>query len=124
MGRLDEAFIQAPEHRPIHHLTNSGEFIFSDEIPTIDLSSLQDPNSDKTSIATEVGKACERWGIFQVINHGLPLDLRRRVENTAAEFFNLTAEEKRRLKRDEVNPNNYGENTWHASHGLLEHMVR
>ncbi|CAN7047737.1 unnamed protein product [Brassica oleracea var. botrytis] len=107
MGRLDEAFIQAPEHRPIHHLTNSGEFIFSDEIPTIDLSSLQDPNCDKTTIATEIGKACERWGFFQVINHGLPLDLRRRVENTAAEFFNLTAEEKRRLRRDEVNPMGY-----------------
>lgn len=107
MGRLDEAFIQAPEHRPITHLTNSGDFIFSDEIPTIDLSSLQDPNYDKTTIATEVGKACERWGFFQVINHGLPLDLRRRVENTAAEFFNLTAEEKRRLRRDEVNPMGY-----------------
>ncbi|KAL0743539.1 hypothetical protein Bca4012_085052 [Brassica carinata] len=107
MGGLDEAFIQAPEHRPITHLTNSGDFIFSDEIPTIDLSSLQDPSCDKTPIATEIGKACQRWGFFQVINHGLPLNLRRRVENAAAEFFNLTAEEKRRLKRDEVNPMGY-----------------
>ncbi|ESQ47997.1 hypothetical protein EUTSA_v10021028mg [Eutrema salsugineum] len=108
MGGLDEAFIQAPEHRPRTHLTNSGDFIFSDEIPTIDLSSIiEDPNSDKTTIATEIAEACERWGFFQVINHGLSSDLRRRVEKTAAEFFDLPTEEKRRVKRDEVNPMGY-----------------
>lgn len=42
-----------------------------------------------------------------MINHGLPSDLRRRVEKAAADFFNLTAEEKRRVKRDEVNPMGY-----------------
>lgn len=107
MGGLDEAFIQAPEHRPNTHLTNSGDFIFSDEIPTIDLSSLGDPDCDKTAIATEIAKACERWGFFQVINHGLPSDLRRRVEKAAADFFSLASEEKRRVKRDEVNPMGY-----------------
>ncbi|CAD5323496.1 unnamed protein product [Arabidopsis thaliana] len=107
MGELDEAFIQAPEHRPNTHLTNSGDFIFSDEIPTIDLSSLEDTHHDKTAIAKEIAEACKRWGFFQVINHGLPSALRHRVEKTAAEFFNLTTEEKRKVKRDEVNPMGY-----------------
>ncbi|VVA95372.1 unnamed protein product [Arabis nemorensis] len=60
MGGLDEAFIQAPEHRSNTKLTNSGDFILSDEIPTIDLSSCR----DKTTIATEIAEACERWGFF------------------------------------------------------------
>lgn len=107
MGQLDEAFIQAPEHRPNTHFTNSNDFIYSDEIPTIDLSSLRDPDHDKTVIAAEIAEACKRWGFFQVINHGLPSELRRRVEKTAAEFFNLTVEEKRKVKRDEVNPMGY-----------------
>lgn len=107
MGELDEAFIQAPEHRPKTHLTNSNDFIYSDEIPTIDLSSLRDPDHDKTAIAAEIAEACKRWGFFQVINHGLPSDLRRRVEEACAEFFNLKTEEKRKVKRDEVNPMGY-----------------
>ncbi|CAN8270274.1 unnamed protein product, partial [Cochlearia groenlandica] len=101
MGDIDEAFVQSPQHRPNTYLTNS------DEIPTIDLSSLFTPNSDTTSITTEIGEACQKWGFFQVVNHGVPSDLRRRVEETAAEFFNLTAEEKKRVKRDEVNPMGY-----------------
>jgi len=113
MGVLDEAFIQAPEHRPKTHLKHSDDHILSKEIPTIDLSSLQDPNCDKTALATEIAEACMRWGFFQVINHGLSLDLMRRVEKTVAEFFSLTLEEKRRVKRDEVNPMGYhdGEHT-------------
>ena len=114
MGVLDEAFIQAPEHRPKTHLRNTNDdFILSKEIPTIDLSSLQDPNCDKTALTTEIAEACMRWGFFQVTNHGLSLDLKRRVEKTMAEFFSLTLEEKRRVKRDEVNPMGYhdGEHT-------------
>ncbi|CAH8385855.1 unnamed protein product [Eruca vesicaria subsp. sativa] len=113
MGGLDEAFIQAPEHRPKTDLKNSGDYIYSNEIPTIDLSSLQDPDCDKTALATEIAEACMRWGFFQVVNHGLSLDLKRRVEKTMADFFSLTSEEKRRVKRDEVNPMGYhdGEHT-------------
>ncbi|XP_010507341.1 PREDICTED: protein DMR6-LIKE OXYGENASE 1-like [Camelina sativa] len=107
MGDLGEAFIQAPEHKPNTHLINSGDLISPDEIPTIDLSSLKDPDHDKTAIAKEIADACKRWGFFQVVNHGLPSDLRRRVDETAAEFFNLTTDEKRKVKRDEVNPMGY-----------------
>ncbi|XP_019092851.1 PREDICTED: protein DMR6-LIKE OXYGENASE 2-like [Camelina sativa] len=107
MGDLGEAFIQAPEHRPNTHLINSGDLISPDEIPTIDLSFLGHPDHDKTAIAKEIAEACQRWGFFQVVNHGLPSDLRRRVDETMAEFFNLTTEEKRKVKRDEVNPMGY-----------------
>ncbi|CAH8351195.1 unnamed protein product [Eruca vesicaria subsp. sativa] len=116
MGGLDEAFIQAPEHRPKTDLKNSGDYIYSNEIPTIDLSSLQDPDCDKTALATEIAEACMRWGFFQVVNHGLSLDLKRRVEKTMADFFSLTSEEKRRVKRDEVNPMGVGR---HADAGVI-----
>ena len=37
-----------------------------------------------------------------MINHGVPLDRRQRIESTARKFFALSLEEKRKVRRDEV----------------------
>jgi len=55
----------------------------------------------------EIGGACEKWGFFQVINHGVPEDCRERVESAAREFFGLPKEEKMKVGRDEKNPWGY-----------------
>ncbi|PON57003.1 Isopenicillin N synthase [Parasponia andersonii] len=88
---VDPAFIQAPEHRP--KLT----IVEAQGIPFIDLSG---PIED---VVREIGGACEEWGFFQVINHGVPPEIRRRIELATREFFALPSEEKRRVKRNEVN---------------------
>ncbi|XP_010468275.1 PREDICTED: flavonol synthase/flavanone 3-hydroxylase-like [Camelina sativa] len=68
---------------------------------------------DVQNVISEIGDACEKWGFFQVINHGVPCDTRNRVEKTARMFFNLPMEEKLKVKRDEVNQVGYhdGEHT-------------
>ncbi|XP_010519310.1 PREDICTED: protein DMR6-LIKE OXYGENASE 1 [Tarenaya hassleriana] len=111
MGELDQAFVQAPEHRPTAKTSGS----FSDgEIPIIDLSLFRNlegananANANANAIASAIGEACERWGFFQVINHGVASETRRRLEDTAAEFFGMETAEKRKVKRDEVNPMGY-----------------
>ncbi|XP_062096966.1 flavonol synthase/flavanone 3-hydroxylase-like [Humulus lupulus] len=87
---FDPAFIQAPEHRP------KPTIVEAQGIPLIDLSR---PIDD---LAREIGGACSQWGFFQVINHGVPLDSRQKLESAAREFFALPQEEKRRVKRDAV----------------------
>lgn len=108
MEDLDPTFIQAPEHRSnSNSIPNQPE-----EIPVIDLSRLNDPE-DIQNVISEIGDACETWGFFQVINHGVPCDARKRVEETVKIFFDLPMEEKIKVKRDEVNPAGYhdGEHT-------------
>ncbi|KAL5858064.1 hypothetical protein ACOSQ3_005522 [Xanthoceras sorbifolium] len=95
MAEIDPAFIQAPEYRP------KPKVIETNEIPVIDIS------NDLKQVVLEIGEACKTWGFFQVINHGVPLELLRRIKKIAKEFFDLPMEEKKLVKRDEVNPMGY-----------------
>ncbi|KAI4367635.1 hypothetical protein MLD38_023348 [Melastoma candidum] len=63
-------------------------------IPVIDLSYDYD-------LPSKIGNACQAWGFFQVINHGIPSNLRRTVKVLVKEFFDRPLEEKGKVKRDE-----------------------
>ncbi|KAF5444021.1 hypothetical protein F2P56_036528 [Juglans regia] len=106
MGEVDPAFVQAIEHRP-----RLEPIEVADDIPVIDLSTVLNPSDHNTTqqIITRIGAACETWGFFQVVNHGVPADLRRKVAAVAKQFFDGSSEEKRKVKRDEVNPMGYYE---------------
>ncbi|KAL3634500.1 hypothetical protein CASFOL_021554 [Castilleja foliolosa] len=59
-------------------------------IPTIDLES-----SNKDEIIGKVKEACENWGFFQVVNHGIPINLTNRVLESVKEFHELDDEVKK-----------------------------
>lgn len=101
MGEIDPAFIQSTEHRP------KPTFVEVGEIPIIDLS------ESREELISKIGKACEEWGFFQVINHGVPSEASTKVELEARKFFEQSIEEKKKVKRDEVNAIGYydGEHT-------------
>ncbi|KAB2043285.1 hypothetical protein ERO13_D01G005800v2 [Gossypium hirsutum] len=99
MGGIDQAFVQEPEQRP------KSSTIEVDGIPVIDMSVSGTGGIEK--LASEIGNACRKWGFFQVINHGVPLELRQRVEKVAKAFFDLPIEEKRKAKRDDLNFTGY-----------------
>lgn len=96
MGEVDPAFIQAPEHRPKLTVTEA------EGVPVIDLSSLSGDD-----LVAEIGRACEEWGFFQVVNHGVAAETREKLDSVARKFFALTTEEKRKVRRDEENPLGY-----------------
>lgn len=100
MGEIDPEFIQETEYRPKFKTIEADE-----EIPVIDLS-VSTPSATK-EVVSKIGEACKKWGFFQVINHGVPLELRQKIEKVAKEFFDQPMEEKRKVKRDEVNPMGY-----------------
>ncbi|XP_006349164.1 gibberellin 2-beta-dioxygenase 2-like [Solanum tuberosum] len=59
-------------------------------VPIIDL-------SDDKSIASEmIVKACEDYGFFKVVNHGVPKKVIARMEREAADFFSRPVSEKGR----------------------------
>lgn len=100
MGEVDPAFIQDLEHRP------KPETVSADNVPLIDLSPLES-ESDLEGLVAEISDACQKWGFFQVTNHGVPLHLREKIESVSREFFALPKEEKKKVARDEVKPLGY-----------------
>ncbi|XWS54850.1 hypothetical protein CRYUN_Cryun10bG0125000 [Craigia yunnanensis] len=96
---IDPAFIQATEHRP------KLDTIEVEGIPLTDLS--VSDTRDIKELVSEIGNACKKWGFFQVINHGVPLELCTRIRKAAKTFFDQPIAKKRKAKRDEVNAMGY-----------------
>ncbi|KAK1288527.1 Thebaine 6-O-demethylase [Acorus calamus] len=67
-----------------------------DQIPTIDFSLLTSGDPLQRSDAVrELGRACEDWGFFMVMNHGVPEKLCEAMLEACRDFFDLPEEEKK-----------------------------
>ncbi|KAL6906395.1 hypothetical protein ACP4OV_003996 [Aristida adscensionis] len=88
---------QVPE-RYIRAEANVEEVIsgydFTSAIPVIDLSKLCDPQSSQEERA-KLGSACQHWGFFQLINHGVPDEVICNLKRDMSEFFKLPLEAKK-----------------------------
>ncbi|XP_073039200.1 gibberellin 2-beta-dioxygenase 1-like [Primulina eburnea] len=67
-------------------------------VPLVDLS--------KPDSKTHLVKACEEFGFFKVINHGVPFEYMRDLESEALKFFSLPPSDKQ--KAGPPNPFGYG----------------
>ncbi|CAL9234178.1 unnamed protein product [Arabidopsis halleri] len=67
----------------------------SADVPVVDLSV-----SDEDFLLHEVVKASEEWGIFQVVNHGIPEELMRQLQVVGKQFFDLPEAEKEIVAKD------------------------
>lgn len=47
-------------------------------------------------------KACEEWGCFRVVNHGVPLDLMKEMKAVAASLLDLPVEAKQRIPLNQI----------------------
>lgn len=56
-----------------------------DPIPIIDLQSLDHEKLDE---------ACKEWGIFRLVNHGVPITLLKELQEIAKKLFSLSFESK------------------------------
>ncbi|KAL2653815.1 hypothetical protein R1flu_021943 [Riccia fluitans] len=71
-------------------------------IPVINIAGFSADGDDtsirRRKIVSEITHACETWGIFQIINHGVPQQLVNDVRKQAHEFFSLPPEIKERIR--------------------------
>ncbi|KAI3678813.1 hypothetical protein L6452_38116 [Arctium lappa] len=83
---IPKDYIMPPERR-------SGDFVsVCDEIPVIDLQ--ENPKIDRSDIIQQILKACQEFGLFQVINHGVSEKMMEDMRVLYHEFFNMPVDDK------------------------------
>lgn len=70
---------------------------FSSDIPIISLAGIDEVDGRRAQICKHIVEACEDWGIFQVVDHGVDAKLISDMTTLAKEFFALTPDEKLRF---------------------------
>lgn len=79
-------YVMPPERRP-------GDFIsVCNQIPVIDLQ--ENPKNDRSDIIQQILKACQEFGLFQVINHGVSEKMMEDMRVLYDEFFNMPVDDK------------------------------
>ncbi|XP_052201866.1 flavonol synthase/flavanone 3-hydroxylase-like [Diospyros lotus] len=61
------------------------------EVPVIDLGCGEEEEEEVVRLVAEAGR---EWGIFQVVNHGIPNEVISNLQRAGRQFFELPAEEK------------------------------
>ncbi|KAL8216268.1 hypothetical protein R6Q57_023105 [Mikania cordata] len=61
-------------------------------IPVIDFSKLN--GEERAATLTQIAIGCEEWGFFQLVNHGIPVDLLERVKKVTTECYKTEREER------------------------------
>ncbi|KAG0630830.1 hypothetical protein M758_1G206000 [Ceratodon purpureus] len=84
-------YVLPHKHRP--SATKTKNLPGNLRIPVIDMGDFHHKDGAERVIG-EIGRACEEWGFFQVINHGLPAALMQEAMEMCREFFALPMEEK------------------------------
>jgi non-haem dioxygenase in morphine synthesis N-terminal len=76
-------------------LKNQNIFVQEIDLPLIDLCNLQSENRQKKLLcAKEIVNAATEWGFFQVLNHGISLELLEKIKREQVKLFRLPFEKK------------------------------
>ncbi|KAG8371057.1 hypothetical protein BUALT_Bualt13G0047300 [Buddleja alternifolia] len=88
---IPNQFIQPPEER-----LDQIQLSTHQSIPIIDVSNWDtDPK-----VALSICEAAAKWGFFQIINHGIPIEVLENVKRAAHSFFELPVEERRKYLKE------------------------
>ncbi|KAJ0989975.1 hypothetical protein J5N97_008331 [Dioscorea zingiberensis] len=78
------------------------------DIPVIDLSKLHHLQHSEDEML-KLSLACEDWGFFQIINHGVPDEVIEKMKVVVGEFFRLPLEEKKAYEQPPGSVEGYGQ---------------
>lgn len=95
LNAVPKQYIQTPEER-----LDQNKVVHEESIPIVDISNWDDPK-----VAASICDAASKWGFFQIINHGIPLEVLENVKEAGHRFFELPNEERRKyLKENSPTP--------------------
>ncbi|KAK0607421.1 hypothetical protein LWI29_014722 [Acer saccharum] len=83
IDKIPRIFYQPPDN--YNNAPVSGDTQFS--LPVIDLEGVSKDPIQRKEIVERVGNASEKWGFFQVINHGIPVSVLEDMKAGVLRFF-------------------------------------
>lgn len=89
--------------QPLEERITTSTIIVDDSIPIIDMSNWDENN---TKVCEKICNAAEKWGFFQIINHGIPLEVLDAVKDATYRFFRQSAEKKNKHSKENSTTNN------------------
>ncbi|KAJ4971847.1 hypothetical protein NE237_004946 [Protea cynaroides] len=90
VSEVPDRYIKPPSERPS---LEPQPVVEETNIPLIDLGDLL-VGDDHSTILNQISEACRDWGFFQVVNHGVSVELMHRALQLWAHFFHLPIGEK------------------------------
>ncbi|XP_022929631.1 gibberellin 3-beta-dioxygenase 1-like [Cucurbita moschata] len=125
---LDFSSVQTiPESHLWPNLDESSRKIEPDKMISIPVVDLNDDN-----VSELIGKACEKWGMFQLINHGISKTLITETEEVARCLFALPKSQKMKTLQSPETPTGYSmagiskyyeKLMWHEGFTILDSPV-
>ncbi|CAG7883522.1 hypothetical protein HID58_012078 [Brassica napus] len=88
-SELNSKFVRDVDERPKVAYNE-----FSNEIPVISLAGIDHVGGKRGDICRQIVEACEDWGVFQVVDHGVDTKLVADMTRLASDFFSLPPEDK------------------------------
>ncbi|XP_044462661.1 probable 2-oxoglutarate-dependent dioxygenase SLC1 [Mangifera indica] len=85
-------YILPPLERPNLSYTSTNSSSHNLNLPIIDFSQLQ--GSNRSHVLNSLATACEEYGFFQLVNHGIPNQVISNMFDVAKRFFKLPFEER------------------------------
>lgn len=82
---IPDEFIRSEKERP-------STTTYHGPVPGVPIVDFAEP--DKNKVDRAVAEAAREWGIFQVVNHGIPMEVIQKLQKVGKEFFELPQEEK------------------------------
>ncbi|AES66425.1 putative deacetoxyvindoline 4-hydroxylase [Medicago truncatula] len=113
-GLVDQGILKIPTlfHHPPDKFSKSTNSTNTQHIiPIIDLANIgKDPNT-RQEIISKIKEASETWGFFQVVNHGIPINVLEDMKDGVIRFFEQDIEVKKEMyTRDQTRPLVYNSN--------------
>ncbi|KAF3681117.1 putative peroxisomal fatty acid beta-oxidation multifunctional protein AIM1-like [Capsicum annuum] len=103
--RVPKKYIFPISERPNSSYTINGKPKMS--LPIIDFSQLHGPN--RVQVLDSLSYACENYGFFQLVNHGIPEEVIRSMVDVGGKFFDLPLVEREKyMTTDMTTPVRYG----------------
>uniref|UniRef100_A0A803NWN8 Fe2OG dioxygenase domain-containing protein n=1 Tax=Cannabis sativa TaxID=3483 RepID=A0A803NWN8_CANSA len=103
--KVPNKYILSEAERPNYNLEINNTNLIN--LPVIDFAQLQ--ASNRSLVINSLAKACQDYGFFQLVNHGIKGDVIDRMKDASKRFFELPSSERSKyMSNDMCSPVRYG----------------